>query len=85
MVVAAASFEEPLVALRRQIEELEALPEGGRDKELERLRAALRRETAEVFAGILSLLVLVLGMNAAVTALERAWLGWAPRAASRLW
>ena len=30
-------------------------------------------------------LVLVLGMNAAVTALERAWLGWAPRAASRLW
>lgn len=52
MPVAAASFEEPLVELRRQIEELEALPEGGRDKELERLRAALRRETAEVFAGL---------------------------------
>jgi NitT/TauT family transport system permease protein len=47
--------------------------------------ASSRYNTAEVFAGILSLLVLVLGMNAAVTALERAWLGWAPRAATRLW
>jgi acetyl-CoA carboxylase carboxyl transferase subunit alpha len=52
MAVAAASFEEPLVALRRQIEELEALPEGSPDRELERLRAALRKETAEVFAGL---------------------------------
>ena len=43
MAAAAASFEEPLVALRRQIEELEALPEGGRDKELERLRAENER------------------------------------------
>ena len=47
--------------------------------------ASSRYNTAEVFAGILSLLVLVLVMNAAVGALERAWLGWAPRAATRLW
>lgn len=47
--------------------------------------ASSRYNTAEVFAGILSLLVLVLGMNAGVTALERAWLRWAPREASRLW
>jgi NitT/TauT family transport system permease protein len=47
--------------------------------------ASSRYNTAEVFAGILSLLVLVLGMNAAITALERAWLRWAPREATRLW
>ena len=52
--------------------------------------ASSRYNTAEVFAGILSLLVLVLVMNAAVGALERAWLGGAaaaapPRAATRLW
>jgi len=46
--------------------------------------ASSRYNTAEVFAGILSLLVLVLLMNAAVSALELAWLSWAPRESGRL-
>jgi len=52
MPAAPASFEEPLVELRRRIEELEALPDGGGDRELEKLRAALRRQTAEVYRGL---------------------------------
>jgi len=45
-----AGFEEPLVELRRQIEELESYPDGaGRGRELARLRARLRKETDEVF------------------------------------
>ncbi|MCL4836361.1 MAG: acetyl-CoA carboxylase carboxyltransferase subunit alpha [Thermoanaerobaculia bacterium] len=45
-----AGFEEPLVELRRQIEELERYPDGaGRGRELGRLRTRLRRETEEVF------------------------------------
>lgn len=47
--------------------------------------ASSRYNTAEVFAGILSLLVLVLLMNAAVSAFERAWLRWAPRERDGLW
>ena len=46
-------FEEPLVELRRRIEELEGYPEGsGREKELSELRATLRKKTAEVYAGL---------------------------------
>ncbi len=41
--------------------------------------ASSRYATAEVFAGILSLLILVLLMNAALSFLERAWFRWAPR------
>jgi NitT/TauT family transport system permease protein len=47
--------------------------------------ASSRYNTAEVFAGILSLLVLVLLMNAALSAAERAWLRWAPRDHEGLW
>jgi NitT/TauT family transport system permease protein len=47
--------------------------------------ASSRYNTAEVFAAILSLLVLVLLMNAAVSAFERAWLRWAPRERDGLW
>jgi acetyl-CoA carboxylase carboxyl transferase subunit alpha len=47
------SFEEPLLELRRQIEELEGFPPGGgQDRELERLRATLKKSTAEVFASL---------------------------------
>ncbi|HLE83042.1 MAG TPA: acetyl-CoA carboxylase carboxyltransferase subunit alpha [Thermoanaerobaculia bacterium] len=53
MVVTDASFEEPLVELRRRIQELEAFPEdAAKAKELERLRGALRKSTAEVFASL---------------------------------
>jgi len=41
--------------------------------------ASSRYATAEVFAGIGSLLVLVLCMNAVLSLLERSWLRWAPR------
>ncbi|PYM58496.1 MAG: hypothetical protein DMD79_19030 [Candidatus Rokuibacteriota bacterium] len=41
--------------------------------------ASSRYATAEVFAGILSLLLVVLLMNAALSAVERRWLRWAPR------
>ena len=41
--------------------------------------ASSRYATAEVFAGIGSLLVLVLGMNAVLSLLERSWFRWAPR------
>lgn len=43
-------FEEPLIELRRRIEELEGYPEGtGHEPELERLRNALRKTTRDVF------------------------------------
>ena len=46
-----ASFEEPLSELRRRIEELEGYPQGsGHEKEVEHLRTALRKATAEVYA-----------------------------------
>jgi sulfonate transport system permease protein len=41
--------------------------------------ASSRYATAEVFAGIGSLLVLVLCMNAGLSLLERSWFRWAPR------
>jgi len=44
--------------------------------------ASSRYATAEVFAGILSLLLLVLGMNAGLALLERRWFRWAPREAA---
>jgi NitT/TauT family transport system permease protein len=40
--------------------------------------ASSRYRTADVFGGILSLMVVVLVMDMAVTAFERAWLRWAP-------
>jgi acetyl-CoA carboxylase carboxyl transferase subunit alpha len=53
VAVADTNFEEPLVELRRQIEELESYPERpGVDKELDRLRNRLRKETEEVFRGL---------------------------------
>lgn len=48
-----SQFEEPLVALRRKIEELEGYPEGtGREGELKALRKELASETARIFAGL---------------------------------
>ncbi len=48
-----APFDEPLVALRRKIEELEGYPEGsGREGELRELRKELRGETERIFSGL---------------------------------
>jgi len=48
-----AQFEEPLVELRRRIEELEGYPEGsGREKELARLRGELAKKTAEIYGAL---------------------------------
>jgi len=48
-----SSFEEPLNELRRRIEELAGYPEGsGHERELETLRAALRKQTSEVYANL---------------------------------
>lgn len=48
-----SQFEEPLVALRRRIEELEGYPEGsGREGELRELRRELRAETERIFSGL---------------------------------
>lgn len=53
MVAVDATFEEPLVELRRRIQELEAYPEDpGKAKELERLRSNLKKATADVFGGL---------------------------------
>jgi len=50
MAISDSSFEEPLIELRRQIEELEGFPPGsGQEKELERLRNSLRKATAEIY------------------------------------
>ncbi|HEX6203182.1 MAG TPA: acetyl-CoA carboxylase carboxyltransferase subunit alpha [Thermoanaerobaculia bacterium] len=47
----AAPFEEPLVELRQKIAELEGFPqESARDREIDKLRGQLRRDTAEVFS-----------------------------------
>ena len=44
------NFEEPLIELRRRIEELEGYPVGsGHDQELDRLRSALEKKTREIF------------------------------------
>jgi acetyl-CoA carboxylase carboxyl transferase subunit alpha len=46
-------FDEPLNELRRRIEELEAFPEGsGQERELDRLRNALRKNTAEIYGSL---------------------------------
>ena len=46
-----SNFEEPLVALRERIEELEGLPPGrSHASELNRLRSTLKKTTKEVFA-----------------------------------
>lgn len=47
------SFEEPLIEIRRRIEELEGYPAGsGQEKELERLRVSLRKSTSEIFGNL---------------------------------
>ncbi|MFY9824982.1 MAG: acetyl-CoA carboxylase carboxyltransferase subunit alpha [Thermoanaerobaculia bacterium] len=47
------SFEEPLIEIRRRIEELEGYPAGsGHEKELDSLRTALRKSTAEIYANL---------------------------------
>lgn len=46
-------FEEPLVELRRRIEELEAYPEGsGHSKEISQLQKELSKKTREVYGGL---------------------------------
>jgi len=46
-----AQFEQPIIDLRRRIEELEGYPEGsGHEAELERLRQTLDKTTQEVFS-----------------------------------
>jgi acetyl-CoA carboxylase carboxyl transferase subunit alpha len=48
-----SNFEEPLVELRRRIEELEGYPSGsGHEKELERLRTQLRKATNEAYSNL---------------------------------
>jgi len=50
---ATSSFEEPLIELRKRIEELSDYPPGdGRDKELDRLRKELKKKTIEVFSSL---------------------------------
>jgi len=47
------NFEEPLVELRRQIQELENYPaRPGVDKEIDRLRSRLRKETDDVYKSL---------------------------------
>ncbi len=47
------SFEEPLIEIRRRIEELEGYPAGsGHEKELDSLRTALRKNTSEIFGNL---------------------------------
>ncbi|HEV8632490.1 MAG TPA: acetyl-CoA carboxylase carboxyltransferase subunit alpha, partial [Thermoanaerobaculia bacterium] len=53
MATTDANFEEPLVELRRQIQELESYPaRPGVDKEIDRLRSRLRKETDEVYKSL---------------------------------
>ena len=53
MSPAELAFEEPLIELRRRIEELEGYPEGsGREKELAELRQELARQTSEVYGSL---------------------------------
>jgi NitT/TauT family transport system permease protein len=46
--------------------------------------ASSRYRTADVFAGIFGLLIVVIAMNAGVSTLERRWLPWVPRERSPL-
>lgn len=51
MAISEVPFEEPLAELRRRIEELEAYPEGRRrEREVERLKSRLAKETRAVYA-----------------------------------
>ena len=53
MATSDSTFEEPLIELRRQIEELEGFPEGsGKEKELDRLRNNLRKSTADIYSNL---------------------------------
>jgi acetyl-CoA carboxylase carboxyl transferase subunit alpha len=53
MQSAESSFEEPLVELRRKIEELSAYPPGDRrDREIARLEGTLEKRTREIFSGL---------------------------------
>lgn len=53
MATTEQNFEQPLVDLRRRIEELQGYPEGsGHDAEVERLRRALDKSTREVFSNL---------------------------------
>jgi acetyl-CoA carboxylase carboxyl transferase subunit alpha len=46
-------FDEPLIELRRRIEELETFPPGsGQEREIERLRNALKKSTADTYANL---------------------------------
>ncbi|MCP4653897.1 MAG: acetyl-CoA carboxylase carboxyltransferase subunit alpha [bacterium] len=46
-----STFEEPLIELRRRIEELRSYPEGsGHESELERLKSTLQKTTREIFS-----------------------------------
>jgi acetyl-CoA carboxylase carboxyl transferase subunit alpha len=48
-----SNFDEPLNALRQRIQELEGYsPGSGQEKEIERLRVALRKATAEVYGNL---------------------------------
>lgn len=48
-----ASFEEPLIELRKRIEELEDYPPGsGHEREIERLKSTLRKKAAEVYGNL---------------------------------
>jgi acetyl-CoA carboxylase carboxyl transferase subunit alpha len=48
-----SAFEEPLIELRRRIEELESFPAGaGKERELERLRNTLRKSTSDVYGNL---------------------------------
>jgi acetyl-CoA carboxylase carboxyl transferase subunit alpha len=48
-----SNFEEPLVELRRRIEELEGYPPGsGHEKEIDRLRTQLRKATSEAYSNL---------------------------------
>ncbi len=52
-MAADSNFEEPLLELRRQIQELENYPSRpGIDKEIDRLRLRLRKETEDVYRGL---------------------------------
>jgi acetyl-CoA carboxylase carboxyl transferase subunit alpha len=53
MATTDSTFEESLTDLRRRIEELEQFPPGsGHERELDRLRSALKKETTEVYGGL---------------------------------
>lgn len=51
-MLATSDFEEPLNQLRRQIEELQSFPGGGREREADRLRAELRKRTEQVYRSL---------------------------------